>query len=476
MIRHEAEIAILGAGFTGSLLALLLHKQGRRVVLLERGRHPRFALGESSTPLANLALEEIAAEYDLPWLADFAEYGRWKRAHPHRVCGLKRGFTFARHRPNEPYRPCPDHTNELLVTASPTDDVADTHWLRADFDLHLVEQARAAGVPYVDQVDVAVERANGWRLSGTREGEPVEVTAAFVVDATGARGALSKALYLDCVPMRTRSWSVYSHFVGVALWEDVLCDLGGRTDEHPYPCDAAALHHVLDEGWVYVLRFDNGVTSAGILFEGEPTDGTAEGLWERTLARYPGLRRQFARAEPVLPWVKTGRLQRRVSRAAGADWALLAPAAYTLDALYSTGNTHALLTMQRLARLLGGGVVDVQRLREYESTLFREIDFLDRLVHGSYQAFRDFDVLAAFTMYYFAGAIAAEERKKQGRAGPHEEVLTSHDAEFRGRFERACEMVATADAEAFAAQVAADIAPWNTVGLGDRRKRNLYPY
>ena len=30
---------------------------GYDVVLLERGTHPRFAIGESSTPLANLSLE-----------------------------------------------------------------------------------------------------------------------------------------------------------------------------------------------------------------------------------------------------------------------------------------------------------------------------------------------------------------------------------------------------------------------------------
>ena len=35
-------------------------------MLIERGRHPRFAIGESSTPLANLLLEELADRYDLP--------------------------------------------------------------------------------------------------------------------------------------------------------------------------------------------------------------------------------------------------------------------------------------------------------------------------------------------------------------------------------------------------------------------------
>ncbi len=34
------DVAIIGAGFSGSLLALMLHQVGRKVVLLERGQHP----------------------------------------------------------------------------------------------------------------------------------------------------------------------------------------------------------------------------------------------------------------------------------------------------------------------------------------------------------------------------------------------------------------------------------------------------
>ena len=68
---------------------------GRSVVLLERGRHPRFAIGESSTPLANLLLEELADRYDLPRLRAAVEVGHLAAdAIPRSACGLKRGFTF----------------------------------------------------------------------------------------------------------------------------------------------------------------------------------------------------------------------------------------------------------------------------------------------------------------------------------------------------------------------------------------------
>ena len=60
-----ADVAIIGSGFAGSLTALALRRIGYSVVLLERGRHPRFAIGESSTPLANLLLEELSDRYGL---------------------------------------------------------------------------------------------------------------------------------------------------------------------------------------------------------------------------------------------------------------------------------------------------------------------------------------------------------------------------------------------------------------------------
>src|SRR5439155_24533585 len=118
----------------------------------------------------------------------------------------------------------------------------------------------------------------------------------------------------------------------------------------------------------------------------------------------------------------------------GADWAMLAHSAYFLDALFSSGNAHSLLTIERLARIFARhwGRPSLQdELANYESTLLREVDFLDRLVHGCYRSFRRFDLLASFTMYYFAGAIRSEERRRQGVSGERDEFLFSHHPPFR---------------------------------------------
>ena len=52
-------ILIIGSGFSGSLLATILAKSGVKVILIDRQSHPRFAIGESSTPTATLILKSL---------------------------------------------------------------------------------------------------------------------------------------------------------------------------------------------------------------------------------------------------------------------------------------------------------------------------------------------------------------------------------------------------------------------------------
>src|SRR6266849_4973931 len=90
------DLAIIGSGFGGALTAMVARRLGR-------GTHPRFAIGESTSPLTNLLLEQIARRYDLPRLVPLTEYGKWQRTYPEVGCGLKRGFSFYAHTAGEPF-------------------------------------------------------------------------------------------------------------------------------------------------------------------------------------------------------------------------------------------------------------------------------------------------------------------------------------------------------------------------------------
>ena len=186
------------------------------------------------------------------------------------------------------------------------------------------------------------------------------------------------------------------------------------------------------------------------------------------------------------PFVRTGRLQRLAARAVGPGWALLPHAAYFLDPLFSGGNAHTLLGVERLGRIFRehwGRPSLEWELKEYRRMLFREVAFLDRLIHGSYTAFHRFELLAAYTMFYFAGAIHSEGRRRRGEAGPGDEFLFSHDPAFRAALWRAhaelvqlCREPVGRGEAAFQRRTARDIAGFNPAGLCDPRKHNLYPF
>src|SRR6185437_10509783 len=395
MTRVRYDVAIVGSGFAGSLLARMLAKIGYEVVLLERGTHPRFAIGESSTPMANLTLERIGARYGLDDCIDLATHGRWLARRPELMRGLKRGFTFYRHHPGQAFADRGFESERLLVAASPDDAIADTHWLRADVDHHFVGEAAAAGVAYRDGVELtrATFDERGADLTGhTRDGAVLEVRAGFVVDASGPGGFLAKQLAIpsDLHRTRTRTGLVFSHFDGVGLMADAM----PRLPAGPYPDDWAATHHILDEGWMYSLRFDNGLTSEGILLSPNadamlPTASSADEIWHAVIGRYPTLAQLFAGARPRFTLRYIPQIQHRLAHAAGKRWALLPHAYAFVDPLFSTGIAWGLRGVERIASAFerakdNSGVPDQETLMRYDALLAAEADQIDRLVAGAY--------------------------------------------------------------------------------------------
>jgi len=67
------DLAILGSGFGGSITALVAKQMGLNPILFERGKHPRFAIGESATPQADIAIWIM--ERDIPKLELWTKTG-----------------------------------------------------------------------------------------------------------------------------------------------------------------------------------------------------------------------------------------------------------------------------------------------------------------------------------------------------------------------------------------------------------------
>jgi FADH2 O2-dependent halogenase len=455
------DVAIVGSGFGGSLLAMIARRLGRSVVLLEKGRHPRFAIGESSTPLANLLLEELAARYDLPRLLPLTKWGSWQRAYPEIGCGLKRGFTF--------YHPSSDRP--LLVAASPHDEIADTHWYRPDFDHFLVREAQRMGVTYQDEV--VLDRFTPGDEMCELEGAQLAVRARFVVDATGPRGFLHRALSLPEAPFESlpATEGLYAHFRGVGK-------LTASDETVPYPVEDAAVHHIFDGGWIWVLRFNNGITSAGAsvtaslareldLAEGEPA-------WQRLLARLPALAESFAEAELVTPFIHQKPLAFRSARITGERWAMLPSAAGFVDPLLSTGFPLTLLGVSRLAEMIEHA--DFRELGTYETETTEALLSAERLIAALYASMADFPLFSALSLLYFATASYTEAARRLGRPQLAGAFLMSDHPELGPQARACCERALNhSDPAELIEQIHRVIEPIDVAGLGERQRRNWYP-
>ncbi len=486
-MRVEYDVAVVGSGFAGSLIATVARRLGLSVALLERGRHPRFAIGESSTPLANLLLEELTGRYNLPRIAPLTKWGTWQSTYPDIACGLKRGFSFFHHSLGKRAMSAMDRSNQLLVAASPHNRLADVHWYRAEVDELLVWEAVREGVEFLDEVKLeeAHETDAYVQLQGSRRNAPVRFRAKFVIDVTGPRGFLHKALQLPEVdlPGFPRTQALYTHFDGVQRFAE---SAHAGAQEPPYPIDDAAVHHVFEGGWIWVLRFNNGITSAGVAArddvarrfrfeEGAPA-------WDRLLRELPSVQKQFEGARPVRAFVHSNSVAFRSGSVTGARWALLPSAAGFVDPLLSTGFPLTLLGVTRLANILEtswNSTTFRPQLLRYGQQTDEELLAASRQIAALYAAMGDPSLFSSLSLLYFAAASYAETVRRLGRPELASSFLLHDHPSFGAKAQELVRQVMTSertlDPEELRRAVLDIIEPINIAGLGNEARRNWYP-
>ncbi|MFT4605759.1 MAG: FADH2 O2-dependent halogenase [Rhodothermales bacterium] len=476
----RTDLLIIGGGFAGSILAMVARRLGLSVALVERGRHPRFAIGESSTPAGNMILDSLGRQYNLPGLVALARYGTWKDLHPDVTIGPKRGFTYFAHEPGVTWQSKAGHENELFVAASNDARRCDTHWLRADVDEWLFRRAGELGVRLIEgtEVEKLVRSASGgWSASlkttvlGAAGGAALAagsrtIEAALIVDATGNGNFAARHLGVAAgPPMKNRTAATFAHLDDLPAWQEFAqpddCD-------YPIPADHAAQHHVTARGWMWQLRFDTGRTSVGIVTPGSQAADPQE--W---MSHYPSLQGQFAsvgRRPPVNGWFSTGPLQRRVAHAGGKGWALMPQAAGFVDPLHSTGIAHSLAGVERVAGVLATGDSD---FADHGRLTLAELDHLDTLVAACYKA-PDFERFGIATMGYFAATIRYERARVEGANAPFTEAFLGADQNDVVAMGRGS--LINVSGSDYRAWMTRAVAPWNDAGLLAPDVPNMYPH
>jgi FADH2 O2-dependent halogenase len=397
------DVAILGTGIGGTLLGAILAANGQKVLLLEQGTHPRFTIGESTIPETTVLLRLMAKRYNVPEIAHLCNFNS-ARAHVSPACGVKRNFSFHHHRPGEPNDP--RHTNQFMTWAPPFGP--DIHYFRQDTDAYMLAVAARRGATIRQQTQVTEIRFDDAGIDlATKAGESFR--ARYVVDAGGMRAPIAQMFGLrdEPCPLRTRSRTIYTHMVDVTPYD--RCAPPRREHTLPSPLAQGTLHHIFDGGWIWVIPFDNhplstsNLCSVGLTLDlakhPEPEGAPEEEFW-RVVARFPSVARHFANARAVRPWTGTGRLQYSSSHIVGDRFCLLPHAATFVDPLFSSGLAVTMAAINSIAaRLIAArsdGDYSGERFRYVETSTQRLYDYYDRLVSGSYVAFRDFGLWNAW--------------------------------------------------------------------------------
>lgn len=488
------DFLIVGSGFAGSITAMALAKSGFKVCLIERGKHPRFTIGESSTPIADMILRDLAEDYDLPFLKKLSRYGEWQKNYPEIVCGLKRGFSYYHHQKGKPFESDEFHAHELLVAASENDQNSDTNWLRSDVDHFLVEKVKASQVDYLDQCKIETVVRNKdeelWTIGVKKNQDLSTLNTSWIIDATGSSAFSEKFLGTRSSSdgFETHSSAIYSHFEGVDYWSSYLENRSFHTADYPYKPDYSALHHIIDEGWMWMLRFNNGLLSAGLMFDDSVNDfttGTPEKLWNRVKVSYPSIKTIFEKGQYAkVPGqiFKTGRLQRKLNKMYGDGWLTLNHTAGFVDPLHSTGIAHTLTGVEKILNVFSkiekNGIE--KHLQKIEIEFNKELSVIDIMVSSCYLSRSCPALFNAVVMLYFIASIRYEQERLAGRipdtflcAG--DPVLSKLIVQTHSEVKMLMKKdLSSKQVRGLIQKIKSRIKPYNPVGLMNLSNNNMY--
>jgi FADH2 O2-dependent halogenase len=260
--------------------------------------------------------------------------------------------------------------------------------------------------------------------------------------------------------------ALYTHFTDVRRLDKI--------DNPPYPVDDAAVHHIFDGGWIWVLRFANGITSAGAAASFSLGEG--EAAWRRLVDRFPAIRRQFASAKAIMPFVHAPGLSFRSGTIAGQRWALLPSAAGFVDPLLSTGFPLTLLGVSRLAHIIEHDW-ESPALSTYARQTEDELLATSRLIGALYASMHNFPAFVSLSLLYFAAASFSETARRLGKPHLAGSFLLQDNPRFQMQpiLERARTVRNETESQSLSDEIRRFIEPFNVAGLGDPQRRNWYP-
>lgn len=414
-MKTNYDVVILGSGMSGTMTAAIVARQGRTVLVLDNEMHPRFAIGEATTPDISFRIKNLSLKYDVPEFLNLSTFHKL-RDHVGPSSGCKRGFSFLYHR--EGQEPLPHESHQYPTLSPPMGPGC--HFFRQETDAYLLSVAIQYGADvrqntWVEAIDFAEEGV------AIRTTDGVTVRARYVIDAAGAQSPLAEMFDLRASPdaFRTNSRGLYTHMLGVKLYDQVA----GPWEVYglKYPLSQGTLHHIFDGGWFWVIPFNNHpdavnpLCSVGLVLDRTvyPETGLApEDEFFHFVDQFPGIARQFERARAVREWgASDGRFQYASRQMTGPRYCLMPSAAAFIDPFFSSGINLTLsgidILVRRLLRALATDDFSMAPFREIDAFFEANLAHYDDVISTAFVSFRSYDLWDAWYRVWGGGQLIA---------------------------------------------------------------------
>ncbi|HYE16964.1 MAG TPA: NAD(P)/FAD-dependent oxidoreductase [Tepidisphaeraceae bacterium] len=399
------DVVVIGGGPGGSTVATLLAQQGRKVLVLERGRFPRFHIGESLMPESYWSFKRLG-------LLDEMKQSRFVKKYSVQFVTAtgkdSQPFFFDEVNPHECSQTWQVVRSEFdqMMTANARKHGAEV-WEDANVTEVLLEPTesddlpRATGVmvrrgahyqvaPVGQEVAGAAEQGTSdgqghlvHSQGATAEGQLFRVNAKVVVDATGTNALLARKLGIKRTDPKLRKVSYFAHYKGA------------RRDPGKNEGATLVLTTQQGDGWFWYIPLPDDVVSVGVVFDlgrmqsqYKSRGATPEEILEEEIKACRGLDDRMSTAERVSPVHVLSDFSYRATRCAGEGWVLVGDAFGFLDPMYSSGVFLALKSGEMAADAINkafeAGDFSAQQLSSWGDGLAGGMQLIRKLVYAFY--------------------------------------------------------------------------------------------
>jgi geranylgeranyl reductase family protein len=353
--RYDA--IVIGGGPSGSTTATRLAQRGRRVLLLEKERFPRFHIGESLLPCSMPLFEELGV---LPALREHGFLTKYAAEFVTADGALSRRYAFA----------------DGLIPGAPSAFEVD----RAEFDHLLLKNAAKHGVEVREATSVTrfeIDHEGVEVQLRDEAGATAQASGQILIDATGQASFMAGKLGMREMDLSLKNFAVFSHFEGA--------------ERHEGKREGDITVVLVPGGWWWVIPLAGGRTSVGqvgpaSMLRGRKPD---QAYFNEQIQSTPYLAQRLSRATRVAD-VRTISDYSYVSKKlAGDRFVLVGDAGAFIDPVFSTGVYLGMVGAFRAAEAvdaaLTAGRFSRREFLAYEAWVRKHVETYKRFVKGFYK-------------------------------------------------------------------------------------------